>query len=447
MILFFGIILFFSMVSFFATSTAFMVTNEIYHGVVIGDLPVGGLTPAEAEAKIRASFQALSNKPLVMLEYNGSRWALMTADIEFQINAARLVQEAYAVGRTGNILQQLKERYITLNRGSQIPLAVTYDARKLHTIVNGIAQQIERAPRNAALRFEGSHPILVPEEIGLQLDTEKLLTDIALRINNQPGSLLPLPVSEIAPAIRNFDLAGIDTLIASFSTEFDSSDINRSQNIYLAAKSISGALVKAGQEFSFNTLVGPRLAHNGYKEAPVFIEGKLVPDYGGGVCQVSSTLYNAVLLADMMIIERTPHFRPPLYVPLGQDATVADNLLDFKFKNTSSGNIYINCETQGNHLTVFIYGQYKNRAVDIRIVSGDKKEIEPATIIKQDPELELGKQVVEVEGQKGFQVATYRVKLKNGQEIQRELLAFDEYKPVDHIIRVGTKTTQHIIKK
>ena len=439
LILFLGIIFLFCTVSLFATNTVFMVSNEIYHGVSIGDIAVGGLTLVEAEAKLLQAFSAQIVQPAITIEYEGATWKIMAQDIDLSINAAGLAQQAYETGRTGNIFYQLKERYLTVNQGSIIPMSINYNKDKLNRILAEIAASIDREPRNAAIQYEGATLHILSETVGLKVEVSATLTDIHNQLNSKLTSLVPLQVSQHFPVIRDSDLIEIDGLVASYTTQFDSKDVNRSQNILLAAKSIHGILVKSGQEFSFNTQVGSRLAQNGYKEAPVFIEGKLVPDFGGGVCQVSSTLYNAVLLADMEVIERTPHFRPPGYVPLGQDATVADNLLDFRFKNSGTSNIYIASEVFGNQLTIFVFGKRRIDSPEVRIFAADTKIIEPNTIIKQDPNLELGKQLIESEGQKGFFVTTYRVKSINGHEIKREFLASDEFKSVDHIIRVGTK--------
>jgi vancomycin resistance protein YoaR len=252
---------------------------------------------------------------------------------------------------------------------------------------------------------------------------------------------LPLSAQEVTPNIISSDLKQINGVLSSYTTQFNPDDYNRTENIELAAKSINGVLLKSGDLFSFNNLVGHRISENGYKIAPVFIDGKLVPDWGGGVCQVSSTLYNAALLADMAIVERTSHYHPPGYVPLGLDATVADNQLDFKFKNSLSNNIYIVSKITGDELTVYIFGKQGENVPEIRILTTDKKVLEPNTIIKQDPRLEAGREIVDDIGQKGFQVTTYRAKYENGKELSRELISYDEFPSEDRIVRVGTLAT------
>lgn len=438
-IIFLTVILLFSVIGTVALTAAFTVTDDIYGGVRVGDIDVGGLSPQAAEQKLAAAFRERTEQPPVILVYKDQRWQMTAADIELTLDIAALVREAYAVGRTGHIVQQLQDRYLAINRGHTIPLAVAYHTGKIHARLMAIAESIDREPKNATIRLADFTVTRTAEATGYKVNVTKTLADIATHLTSRIPMTLPLSVEEIKPAVATRDLEGIDGVIASYTTQFDPTDKNRSENIALAAKNINNVLVRQGETFSFNTLVGPRLAQNGYKIAPVFINGRLVPDWGGGVCQISSTLYNAVLLADMTIEERTSHFRPPAYVPLGQDATVADNYLDFRFRNTSAHNIYLLCDIAGDQVNVHILGRLTASPPHIQIVAADKKVWEPNTVIKQDPQLELGKEVVEVEGQKGFQVTTYRVKTVNGREAGRELLATDEYKPEERVVRVGTK--------
>ncbi len=438
--IFLGVIVLFSLIGTVTMNAAFTVTDDVYGGVRVGGIDVGGLTLSAAESKIAAAFQGWTQHEPVTLVYKDKRWTIAASEIDLSIDAAALAKEAYAVGRTGNIIYRLQERYMAINRGHVVPLAVSYNPDKLLAKISAVARDIDRNPRNATLKVASFNVTLVPDAIGYKVDVAKTVAEIAGNLNVKIPFTLTLSVAEIPPAVSARDLDGIDGLLSSYTTQFNPEDQNRSQNIAIAAKNVNGVVVKRGEAFSFNTLVGPRLASNGYKIAPVFINGKLVPDWGGGVCQVSSTLYNAALLADMKIEERTAHFRPPAYVPLGQDATVADNYLDFRFRNTSAHNIYILTDISGDQLNVHILGRLSANPPEIQIVAADRKVWEPNTVVKQDPQLELGKEVVEVEGQKGFQVSTYRIKYLFGRETGRDFLGTDEYQPEDRVVRVGTKT-------
>lgn len=442
-LLFLIIIMLFSSVSMVAANTAFMVTDEIYQGVTVGDIDVGGLSVAQAQQKITDVFtKRTTGAAIITAHYQDQNWHIAAQDIALAIQADKLAQQAYDVGRTGNIVDRLKERYLSVHHGYSLPLTVQFNQEKMLSILTNIAQDIEQQPQNARLRTAGISKVeIVPEVIGRQVDVPRTMADIIARLNNKISFAVDITVTEALPPILAKDLKHIDGLVASYTTYFDPGDRNRTQNVLIAAKSINGVLVRTGEVFSFNDTVGLRLAKYGFKEAPVYINGMLVPDWGGGVCQVSSTLYNAVLLADLNIEERTAHFHPPGYVPIGQDATVADNQLDFKFKNNLPENIYIISEIANNKLVVNIYGKTTGNPPEINIVSTDKKVLEPTTLVKQDPGLELGKEIVEVEGQKGFVVSTYRIKQVNGKTVKNEFLATDEFPPIDHVVRVGTKVS------
>ncbi|WP_207857076.1 VanW family protein [Lucifera butyrica] len=421
-----------------------MMTDEIYQGVTVGGIPVGGLSVDAAEQKIRDHFQQYWDRPVILFTYNKQQWPITPQNFDLTIDAHNLALGAYDVGRNGNIIHRLLQRYLTLNQGYQISLPLSYNKDKLVHILTGIANSIDRPAQDARIKQSQNGTVInvISEVTGRKVDISKTVAAALGKLHSDLYASVPLIVQETTPQITAKDLANIDGVIASYTTQFDPSDNNRDQNIRLAAKRIHSVLLRPRQKFSFNTQVGLRSPQNGYKEAPVFIDGNLVPDWGGGVCQISSTLYNAVLLADLKILERTSHFHPPGYVPVGQDATVADHLIDFVFANNLPNNIYITNEVTDNQVTFYVLGHPKPNSPEIHVAATTKKVLEPNTVIKQDPNLELGKQIIESEGQKGFLVTTYRIKSLNGKEISREFLATDEFKPVDRIIRIGTKAIQ-----
>jgi vancomycin resistance protein YoaR len=205
-----------------------------------------------------------------------------------------------------------------------------------------------------------------------------------------------------------------------------------------AARRINGYILYPGQVFSFNQVVGPRDREHGFKEALEIVDGEFVPGIGGGVCQVSSTLYNAVLLANLAIVERTNHSKPLGYVGLGRDATVAYGALDFKFANDTGAPVVILAEAAKNRLTVGIVGR-EPLTVAVEIVAADRQVILPAVVKKQDPELYLGETRVDRQGKPGYEVTTLRVVRTGGREIRREVLARDRYQPENTVVKVGAR--------
>ena len=434
------IIILFSCIGIISANFAFMVTDKIYQGVFIDNLSVGGLSAKEAADKVTTVYQTkLKNKPALTVKYQNTVWSIWPEEIDLVLDANQTAAQAYQIGRTGSLIERLQERYHSVNSGVIVPFNVSYNQDKLKNILYTIVHSINREPQNASIVLNGSTMNMIPEIIGQSVDFDKLFSDCNHTIHTALQSTLNLTAETKEPPLTTKDLKHIDSILSVYTTDFDPGNMNRSQNINLAAKSLEGVLVKKDEVISFNKLVGPRIEEYGFKEAPVFIDGKLVPDWGGGVCQVSSTLYNAILLANLEIVERSSHFRPPAYVPLGRDATVADNLIDFRFKNTLNDSVYITSKLSGSQLIIYVLGKYDPEAPEIQIVTTDSKITEPNTLINQDPNLELGRKLVENAGQKGIQITTYRVRMKNDTEISREFLAYDDFKSEDRVIRVGTK--------
>ena len=170
-------------------------------------------------------------------------------------------------------------------------------------------------------------------------------------------------------------------------------------------------------------------------------------DWGGGVCQVSSTLYNAALLADFAIVERSAHYQPPVYVPLGQDATVADGQIDLRIKNTRKHAVYIRSVADGGKLEVRVYGKRESDAATVHIEATQKIVHVPQTLMIQDATLPLGQEIVESTGYNGFTVTVQRIRLQGQKEISREMISTDDFEGSDRIVRVGTYAVTGVVKK
>jgi len=424
-----------------SASTILFSGTEIYPSVFIGDIDVGLLTKQAAIAKVNECFEAKKETPLVILSIEGQEWPLYAAEIDAQYDVTGMVEEAFHVAREGFPFQRIRERYLVMQQRKTIPLKVQYNQVKLNAFVHELTQHYTHMAVDASIHYNNGHLNINEHKLGHELSAERVLAALIKAMQNEWGSMVQLNVDVTEPHILTSDLISITKEWTSYTTEFNARDFNRTANIILASQAINGTILKPDEVFSFNNTVGLRVREKGYRDAPAYIQGKLVMDAGGGVCQVTSTLYNSVLLANLEIIERTSHFRPPGYVPLGQDATVADNALDFRFKNNSASTLYIQSEVLENRLLVRIFGADDKQLPNIQILNIDHETIEANTIIKQDPELPLGQQLIEQEDQKGYRVTTVRVISNEGKETIREILSQDEFTPVDKIIKVGTKVT------
>ena len=250
---------------------------------------------------------------------------------------------------------------------------------------------------------------------------------------------IPLKITEPEKKLEDLGEEAFPDQLATFSTIYDASNYNRSTNIELATEKINGTVVMPGENFSFNTVVGKRTVEAGYKEGTAYIGGKVVPDIGGGVCQVSSTLYNTALLANLEIVERSNHLFLTGYVAASRDATVYYGSLDFIFKNTRSYPIKIVASSQNGVCKISMYGIKEETEYEVIIQSKVTSYINYTTSYENDSSLEKGKEVVEQTGVNGCRSEGYRILKLNGKVVSQTLLSKDTYSAREKIVRRGTK--------
>ncbi len=225
--------------------------------------------------------------------------------------------------------------------------------------------------------------------------------------------------------------------LGNFSTSFHGRTKAQRHNARLAAQALNGKVIPPHSVFSFNEAVGPWTSDRGYKRAPVSYGGEMVLAYGGGVCQTSSTLYNAALLAGLEVIERHPHQWLPTYVPPGRDAAVAHGIADLKLRNPYDEPVRIEFRTKGDALQCRLLSSVRTKVKCI-VESEVKWRDPPTPIVTYDRELRRGKVVRTAEGMRGCTVRTYRLFSIEGKYVGRELVSVDEYKAMSGWVRVGT---------
>lgn len=301
-----------------------------------------------------------------------------------------------------------------------------------------IHEEIYKEPQDAYVQ---KNPTVVhPEVNGIDFkisveEAEELLKE------DKEEYTIPLKITKPKKTINNLGEEAFPDLLATFSTRFDGSNYNRNTNIKLAAKKVNGTVILPGEKFSFNTIVGSRTIEAGFKEGTAYVGGKVVPDVGGGVCQVSSTIYNTALLANMQIVERSNHMFTTGYVAASRDATVYYGSLDFVFKNSRKYPIKMVASANGGVCKVSIYGIKEDKEYEVIIQSKITSYINPTTIYKEDPTLEEGKEIVEQTAITGCRSEGYKILKLNGKIVSQTLLSKDTYKSRNKIVRRGTKKT------
>ena len=272
----------------------------------------------------------------------------------------------------------------------------------------------------------------------MDVDREVLRYNVLVAIDNFDSALIGIEVEDTIPKIREEDLNNIEDLIGGAATAFNSQNRGRTENIKISVNAIDNTVLMPGEEFSFNDSTGPRSAEAGYKEASIIVGGEFTTGIGGGVCQVSTTLYQAALKSDMEITSRRNHGLPVSYVPMGQDATVSYGYIDLKFKNNKKYPIYIEGFVSGGEVHIKLYSK-KTDNIHINLKSEILEVIEPEMQIKKDGSMYLSERKISKSGNRGYRVETYKVYLQEGGEIKKELVSRDYYPPRDGIIIEGTR--------
>lgn len=408
--------------------------EKIAKNTYVNGVNIGKLTKSQAKQELAKKYK-LEN---VEFNYNDKSWKVKSKDLNLSTDLDKTVENAYNLNRKSGFFGNLSKT-ISANFGkkSNLVVVINYDKNKLKAEMEKIAKEIDVDVKDATLDISGEKVKVIPDSDGLKMDISKSMEnfDNQTKKGNYKNEL----VVKATPAkVKKEQLANIDTNLGTYSTTFKTSQINRSINIKLATDNISNVLLMPGETFSFNKHTGKRSKENGYKSAPVIMEGEMEEDYGGGVCQVSSTLYNSVLYAGLEIVNVKNHTISSSYVPKGRDATVADSGIDFLFKNNLKHPVYIKNYVSGNQIVCNIYGSAEDKQ---NITISTKLDGVSQTTMKRvnDPTMPKGKEKVDKSGRNAYSVSTYRTfNDANGKKIKTEKIANSYYPKKEGIILVGT---------
>lgn len=408
--------------------------ETLYPGITINGVDVGGMRIDEARAAIgEGDLQAISDFSIV-IESGDRRWRITSQEVPLAFDTDAVLAKAYALGRSGN----LQERYAALDtlekNGVSLRTGMGYDKEKVRELTDIVASRLTVEPTNAKLyAFEvATHAFTFTEaEPGYRVDADGLYRDVvaALDAGNYNATITPKGEAT-QPTITKEMLSSMFGLISTFTTE-TTADKNRNQNIALSSAAINGKVVLPGEIFSFNDCTGQRTTDKGYREAGAISGGVLVDETGGGVCQTSSTLFNAVIRADLEIIDRSAHSWPATYVPKGEDAAVDWPRLDFQFKNNQDTPVFVIAWYEDKTVTVQIYGKLPADGTRIDLASELIKTMKPSddVLYTQDESLPAGTSKAGRKKRTGYIVDTYKVYYdREGTEINRSLLWRTTYK-------------------
>lgn len=409
--------------------------DTIYEGIKIDGYNVSGKTKVEALDFISKQKELDDTDKAINLTYEEKIYHINLSDIGYSYDYEGAVNEAYSLGRQGNIF----DRYSSIKSFKQtnrlIGLKAMYDRDLVLKLVDDIEEEINQDGKDATLSFVNGNFVISEESAGKTLRKGELINLIVDNIDDLKD--ISIPVDKVEAKVTKKLLGRINGIIGEFSTSFKGSSYGRIQNIKVASESVSNLLVMPGDQISFNDKVGPINGKYGFMEAPVILNGELTPGMGGGVCQSSTTLYNALLLADVSIVERHPHSIAASYVPRGTDGAVARGYLDLKFKNDFDFPIYITSEIIGNNIKFYIYGDTNTKDYSVKIEPVLIQTLPYKVVEKFDQNAQPGSRELTQEGRTGYKVKTYKSIIKDGKVVEKNLINSDYYRERDFIYKVG----------
>lgn len=345
------------------------------------------------------------------------------------------IKDEELIGLIDANIRSSKTGKITANIISIQPKEITVDY---------LFSKINTEAKNASFEINNNKLIIVPHVLGKKVE-KSLLTAIVSVAKSKEDIEIPLQVSLVDPPVKSTDIQSkiLRDELASYSTQFytgDKNNDNRKVNIGIAVSKINGTLIAPGNNFSFNQVVGPRTPENGYKDAHAYVGGKVVDSTGGGICQVSTTLYNAALFANFETVERHNHMFTVGYVPKGRDAAVAYGTSDFRFKNNTNWPIKVICWVSPDNKIFFSLkgtDEHPDKSVGYR--QQTVSELPPYEEKTNDPTLDEGTTAVTAEGTLGYIVDTFKISKQNGKVISETKIHTSRYEPMPKQVRVGTK--------
>ncbi|MCP3775021.1 VanW family protein [Paenibacillus sp. MZ04-78.2] len=449
------------MLTILLSVTAYGSLARVPAGVRVASWPIGGLSWSELERHLAAKTSALLEQKVRLAVPGGGSAERTLRQLGLEINGQELLAQLQPV-REGPPYRRAAARWRL--RGAALALTPALSADKLRAALSEAFPQVyARKPTDAKRLIDANDAIRYEPEARVErVDEAQLLSRLQTALpdwgavaaapesaggsrRQEPAAIrLDVPMRTQEPAITEQALRaqGIIRKIGEFTTVSPPppsaavSIEGRMHNVRSTAASLQDVLLKPGEVFDYAPFIERTEKRFGFKEAPVIVNGKLVPGIGGGICQVSSTLYNAVLRAGLAVVERRNHSLPVSYVPLGQDATFATGHINFKFRNSTNHYLLIRTSSDERSVTVKLFGQ---TPLDItyEIESKTLETLAPPVKYVLNPTLPSGKQEIVMQGKPGYVVETFRYKKQNGVVISQEKVSRDTYHAQPTVVASG----------
>lgn len=425
--------------------------NRFTENVVISGVNVKGLNKQEAETKVSNSIKNKIENLKLKLYYKDRVWEYTSKDLVFDTNIHTIIDDAFRYTKlNSNASESVNE--IT-KQGYNFDIAFNHIFKDFKQKVEQIKEEINISPINSEVEFLPSSKELFKiskSQNGVMLDEEKLYSELERKFKISSDIEIELKTYQVTPEISEEYYGDKLNLLGEFSTDLSTSKGGRKHNVSLALEKFNGKVIQGGESVSFNEVTGPQNTETGYKSAIVIVNGEFVEGVGGGICQASTTLYNALLLSGTQIDEVHKHTLPVGYVELSLDAMVNEGTADLRFTNISEHPIYIQSYVSDDRAYAKVYGAqleegvtYKRSVEFVKTIphSGDK-------IIKDekgdysDKVTYIGEYYRLSYPKEGYEAKGYLEKYKNEELISKELIRHEIYAPKNGVLIEGTKTPE-----
>lgn len=428
--------------------------HEIPEGVSVNGIDIGGMSVQDARKKLDEFVASVCDDTLILTIGSDENEEIKIPHKDFGMKAAdsTVIEDICEIGTNGNLIKRYKELADVKNNKAEYRLTFEYDRKKLDALIDAETAPYNRDAKNAVLVRHSGEFQITDEITGIAVDlkaTTKAVNEALGEGWDGSSQKIAVTAKETKAKHTRQELEVVTDLLGSYSTSYSSSSSNRIANIANGAALIDETVIYPGETFSFLNEVTPFTYGNGYYEATGYSGGKVVPSLGGGICQVSSTLYNAVLRAELEIVERSNHGLTVGYVPLGADATVAEGVVDFKFRNNLECPIYLEAYTWGGEVYVCIYGDEtrpSNRKIEFSSVT--EQTISPGKdVVTKDDTQPEGWQEVTQSAHNGYVASFYKLVYVDGSLEDTIWINTSRYSATPRYVTVGTKKEEKETEK
>lgn len=417
--------------------------DVVKEGIHIDSVNVGDMTYEEMEKAV----EEIVNERIgakVTLQINKDKVETTLKELGYNWNNKAVLDEAMKTGKQGNVIKRFKDGIDLKKKGKTFELEMAFNEKKLKATLETLCKPYNVEAKNASLKATGHGFQIIPEVEGCVVDYEqtvKQLTSYVEKDWDKKSEIAFETTTKIAkPKYTTKDCEKVSNEpMGTYTTYFSAGVVNRNNNIRNGAEKLSDNVVYPGEQFSCNEHLVPWTEDNGWYPAGTYSDGEVVDSLGGGICQVSSTLYNALLNAEIKIVERYPHSMAVSYVPLSADAALAGDYKDLVFENDTDAPIYVQAHYSEGSITFNIYGHDTRKAGHkVEYVSKTIKTIPITTKTKKDSSKEEG-YTETIAGHVGYVAELYKVTYEDGEQVSKELIHTSTYKMSPTTKIVGTK--------